>query len=550
MKSFINTKSVAVAFFAFAMVLGLALQPAFALEVSSNTSGEVNATSTNPGSLPPGPVLLPPNIFFESLFPVENTDALCHDGIDNNGNFLIDASDPSCTAFFPIVVAPVENTDALCHDGIDNNGNFLVDASDPSCSAFFPVENTDALCHDGIDNNGNFLVDASDPSCSPFFSVSTSTGSIGGIKFNDQNGNGSNNEEPTLSGWVIHRISGSEAVTDISTTTNGNSGYTFSNLANGTYTICEEPQTGWIQTYPTASTSGSVSCTNGSRGYEVIISEGETHSNIDFGNVRGATINVFKKTNPETINKSFDFTLTKGGSVLGTTSANATVDTGGSFTNLLPGSYILSENLADGWDFNGVSCRYEGEDSGTSVARGEQISVDSGDVVDCTFANTQSTSTPATSTPPAPTPAPKPSSDFAPQSGGSGGGGSNFFSTLPSGPAVLGASTTDNSSGPTCSVPLVQYMRIGKKNDPSQVRLLQNFLNSFLGLNLPVTGFFGIKTDAAVKQLQFKYTKEILQPWVDAGVATDLTPTGYVYKTTSWFINSKTCASTPFPKLP
>ena len=116
--------------------------------------------------------------------------------------------------------------------------------------------------------------------------------------------------------------------------------------------------------------------------------------------------------------------------------------------------------------------------------------------------------------------------------------------TAPQG-EVLGASS--------CSEPLLtDYMRQGKKNDPEQVKLLQQFLNDHMQANLPVTGFFGPLTRKAVEAFQLKYWEDILAPWVPHGHANDHQPTGYVYKTTLRKINNIFCAALdlPIPQLP
>ncbi len=99
----------------------------------------------------------------------------CTDGIDNDGDGLVDCSDSDCTADPACQPVPVEN----CTDGIDNDGDGLVDCSDSDCTADpacqpVPVEN----CTDGIDNDGDGLVDCSDsdctadPACQPGFLLS------------------------------------------------------------------------------------------------------------------------------------------------------------------------------------------------------------------------------------------------------------------------------------------------------------------------------------------------------------------------------------------
>ncbi|MBI5645121.1 hypothetical protein HY970_03415, partial [Candidatus Kaiserbacteria bacterium] len=72
------------------------------------------------------------------------------------------------------------------------------------------------------------------------------------------------------------------------------------------------------------------------------------------------------------------------------------------------------------------------------------------------------------------------------------------------------------------------------------------FLNGETGTSLPISGFFGVLTENAVKAFQLKYAADILTPW---GITE---PTGYVYKTTLWKINMIYCASlnVPPPKVP
>jgi hypothetical protein len=146
--------------------------------------------------------------------------------------------------------------------------------------------------------------------------------------------------------------------------------------------------------------------------------------------------------------------------------------------------------------------------------------------------------------------------------GGGGGGGYvasgplsiGFTNTNPGGGTgtggglVLGASTDT----PSCSTALLTtYMRQSQQNDTSEVIKLQTFLNSELGLTIPLTGHFGPVTESAVNTFQLKYKADVLDPWKPFGLA-DNTPTGYVYKTTRHKINSIFCPTlnAPFPQLP
>lgn len=96
---------------------------------------------------------------------------------------------------------------------------------------------------------------------------------------------------------------------------------------------------------------------------------------------------------------------------------------------------------------------------------------------------------------------------------------------------VLGTSTT-------CGVYLDLengFLARGNVNDPEKVKLLKKFLNKELGTNLEINGYFGPRTEEAVKKFQLKYQDKILAPWgIDQ-------PTGIVYVTTALYINYLEC---------
>ncbi len=120
--------------------------------------------------------------------------------------------------------------------------------------------------------------------------------------------------------------------------------------------------------------------------------------------------------------------------------------------------------------------------------------------------------------------------------------------TPPSG-QVLGASTT-------CGYYLTGYITPERyahgSNDPVEVMKLQVFLNKELGLRIPITGYYGPLSEAAVRQLQVNYATDVLAPWIPHGLVSSIVPTGYVYKTTQRLINMIMCPSLnlPIPQLP
>lgn len=232
-------------------------------------------------------------------------------------------------------------------------------------------------------------------------------------------------------------------------------------------------------------------------------------------------------------------------------------------------SYTVDEpTIPEGWDFTSVSCVYDDVGTGETgpAPTSHVISVAAGETVTCTYTNTKRVviseeddvcpnisgiqgSLPSgkkfdegrcvdiSVVPPPPV-----ENNGAVGLGFLGGGSNN------GGGLVLGAST---STGETCTEYITDYLRMGTKNNPEQVKLLQIFLNKYLNLNIPVTGFFGPLTRDAVKQFQLENADQVLTPWVPYGLSVQ-TPTGYVYKTTKRWINLLECKSlnTPLPQLP
>lgn len=94
----------------------------------------------------------------------------CTDGIDNDGNGLMDCNDPNCQND-PACAANPE----ICNDGIDNNDNGLTDCADPACAtnpACVAPKETD--CSDGIDNDGDGKIDCADSDCASTPACTTS----------------------------------------------------------------------------------------------------------------------------------------------------------------------------------------------------------------------------------------------------------------------------------------------------------------------------------------------------------------------------------------
>lgn len=96
-----------------------------------------------------------------------SADPTCSDGLDNDGDGLIDEADSACVG-----EGPSEAEDPACPqrwecgDGIDNNGDGTVDLDDPLCADNPRWEREPPACSDGEDNDEDGLTDAHDTGCS------------------------------------------------------------------------------------------------------------------------------------------------------------------------------------------------------------------------------------------------------------------------------------------------------------------------------------------------------------------------------------------------
>ncbi len=116
-------------------------------------------TMNNPISMPPG---------YEPPAP-----ASCDDGVDNDGDGLVDLADPGCENSADDDEYNVPPPVPECADGVDNDSDGLVDLADPDCDDANDNSESSApvvyACSDGLDNDGDGLVDAADPGCDDAF---------------------------------------------------------------------------------------------------------------------------------------------------------------------------------------------------------------------------------------------------------------------------------------------------------------------------------------------------------------------------------------------
>ncbi len=131
----------------------------------------------------------------------ETTGPQCSDGIDNDGDGVIDAADPGCHSdgdasnpnsynpndtserdATPSGPSGGETSGPECSDNRDNDGDGRIDERDPGCHTDGNPNNPDSYrpnddderngggpgapqCSDGVDNDGDGVADAADPGC-------------------------------------------------------------------------------------------------------------------------------------------------------------------------------------------------------------------------------------------------------------------------------------------------------------------------------------------------------------------------------------------------
>lgn len=196
--------------------------------------------------------------------------------------------------------------------------------------------------------------------------------SISGTKW-QVNADGSTVGSTGLPGWTINLYKNGTATGQTAITGNDGS-YSFNNLVDdGTYTVEETNQTGWI---PICSAYLKNIC--GDNPY-------------DFGNMREptATVTIIKKAYPVSP-LPFGFTTDLLGSTLSfglTDNGNDTTLASRKFTEVAPGTYTISETELPGWALLSANC---GPGVTTSLnGTVLTLQVPAGAVMTCTFTNQQ-----------------------------------------------------------------------------------------------------------------------------------------------------------------
>ena len=83
----------------------------------------------------------------------------CRDGVDDDGDLLVDCADADCAA------APNCVPEAVCDDGLDDDFDGDIDCADEDCDGIGICELPEVSCDDGGDNDGDGDVDCDDADC-------------------------------------------------------------------------------------------------------------------------------------------------------------------------------------------------------------------------------------------------------------------------------------------------------------------------------------------------------------------------------------------------
>jgi hypothetical protein len=184
-------------------------------------------------------------------------------------------------------------------------------------------------------------------------------------------------------------VPGGGALSPFSEACGASSQVVSTNSAFGTYTIAETAKTGWDLTNLQCVGGGGNTSTSGSTA-TVGLDAGENVT-CTYTNTKRGTIVIVKDAVP---NDAQDFAFTS--NVTGHTSfnldddADPTLSTTETMSNVLPGTYSVTETTLTGWDLTSLVCVDPTSNSSGSTATGiASINLAAGETVTCTYTNTK-----------------------------------------------------------------------------------------------------------------------------------------------------------------
>jgi hypothetical protein len=190
------------------------------------------------------------------------------------------------------------------------------------------------------------------------------------FKYEDLNGDGLLGEEPGISGWHMTVYSQADSGIVVDGVTGEDGRVHFENLDVGSYSVCEAAVTNWVNSDPGVLPGALGHCQNVSLAYGDDVLSG-------FGNVEYSSLTIVKNASPSGTGTSFSF---NSGAFSLASGESAT------FTNLLPGDVVVSEDANVDWLLSSVSCEADG--ATYSVEGGVlTVTLQSGSSATCTFNN-------------------------------------------------------------------------------------------------------------------------------------------------------------------
>ena len=158
-------------------------------------------------------------------------------------------------------------------------------------------------------------------------------------------------------------------------------------LVPGTYSVTETVPAGWDLTGLSCTDPSGAPAIAGNKA-TINLAAGET-VHCTFTNTKRGSIQIVKDAVP---NDAQDFAFTTTGTGISAFNldddSNATLPNSKTFSNLIPGSYSVTEGAVAGWDLTGLTCN---DANGTTSlgTRTASITLDPGENVTCSFTNTK-----------------------------------------------------------------------------------------------------------------------------------------------------------------
>ena len=244
---------------------------------------------------------------------------------------------------------------------------------------------TSISCNDGTIANGTSInVDLSLGEELVCTFTNTQKGSISGYKLNDLDNDYETTEDRFgVAGWTIELLKDEEVI--VSKVTDSSGYFSFSNLEPATYQLREAIVSGWIKLYPTGDF------------LTVNLQPGQDSINNNFINVKYASITVLKDvdTNGDKVVDEYDSRDWKW-----KLDDSDEMTTGTTVSNLLPGTYTISEIVQDNYHVESLICNNGPLDENNQPTKrnygaviSQDITITSGQDLECTFTNSRNLGT-------------------------------------------------------------------------------------------------------------------------------------------------------------